>query len=169
MQWPRTLSIKTKACTPSCKITKNVIGTLLQVQRKCSYWDCVHQWSSQPLVKKVQAVNLQMCVAVPFTGPSFLQISKMRQDLICKDRFLDYRYFITWMLSSTKIPREQLTTKVKGNSFSLLSNGIGTKTWNTSSERWWGCDTGCWHGCWLVRWLWWVRNGATMAIIVNHG
>ncbi|XP_030292200.1 uncharacterized protein LOC115593026 [Sparus aurata] len=63
-------------CTRSCEITKNVIGTLLQVKQSCSHCDYVHQWSSQPMVNNIPAGNLQLCAAVLFTGSSFVQISK---------------------------------------------------------------------------------------------
>lgn len=130
-------------CTRSCEITKNVIGTLLQVKQSCSHCDYVHQWSSQPMVNNIPAGNLQLCAAVLFTGSSFVQISKVRQEQICNDRY----FYITWlqvfhhimlffscsswMLSRSRASQKQLSTNISQNSFSLPSTGSGNRTRNT--------------------------------------
>lgn len=167
-------------CTRSCEITKNVIGTLLQVKQSCSHCDYVHHWSSQPMVNNIPAGNLQLCAAVLFTGSSFVQISKVRQEQICNDRY----FYITWLQVfhhimlfflvvhgcfqdpghlRNNVPQTPVKTPFP---YHLLAVETEPGTPNQRRLSWWGCDTGWWHARWLARWKFtWVLNCVTMTTL----
>lgn len=69
-------------CTRSLVVSQTTIGTLLRVKQHCAYCEYSSDWSSQPMVNNIPAGNLQLCAAVLFTGSSFCQISKVRDNNI---------------------------------------------------------------------------------------
>lgn len=83
-------------CTRSVVVSQTIIGTLLRVKQHCAYCEYSSDWSSQPMVNNIPAGNLQLCAAVLFTGSTFCQISKVRDNNIALSYFHVTPQVIIW-------------------------------------------------------------------------